>query len=69
VGKAGKLKLGRKKFDLAPGTAKKLKLRLSKKARRKLTKRALKAKLIATAADASGDTLVTIRKARLKRRR
>ena len=68
VGKAGKLKLGRKQFDLQPGAAKKLKLRMSKKARRKLTERALKAKLIATAADASGDTRVTKRKARLKRR-
>jgi hypothetical protein len=68
VGKAGKLKLGRKAFDLQAGAAEKLKLRMSKKARTKLTERALKAKLRATATDASGDTLVTKRKARLKRR-
>lgn len=68
VGKAGKLKLGRKRFDLQAGAAEKLKLRMSKKARNKLTERALKAKLLATATDASGDRRVTKRKARLKRR-
>ena len=41
---------------------------MSKKARRKLADRALKAKLLATASDASGDKRVTKRKARLKRR-
>ena len=68
VGKAGKLKLGRKQFDLQAGESKKLKLRMSTKARRKLSDHALKAKLLATAADASGDTRVTKRKARLKPR-
>ena len=68
VGKAGKLKLGRKKFDLQAGAAEKLRLRMSRKARNKLTERALKAKLLATARDASGDKRVTKRTARLKRR-
>jgi hypothetical protein len=69
AGKAGKVKLGHDEFDLVAGGSQKLKLRLSKKARNKLADHALKAKLIATAADANGDTLVTKRKARLKRKR
>ena len=69
AGKAGKVKLGHDDFDLVAGAGQKLKLRLSKKARNKLADHALKAKLIATAADANGDTLVTKRKARLKRKR
>lgn len=69
VGKAGKLKLGRKKFDLAKGEKKKLRLKMSKKARKELAEHALRAKLKATASDTSGDTLVTTRRARLKRRR
>jgi hypothetical protein len=69
VGKAGKLKLGRKKFDLAKGAEKKLKLKLSRKARKALAKKRRRAKLTATAADTSGDTRVTTRKARLRRLR
>ncbi len=68
VAKAGKLKLGRKSFDLAKGEKQKLRLKMSKKARRELNEHALRAKLKATVSDASGDTLVTTRKARLKRR-
>jgi hypothetical protein len=69
VGKAGKLRLGRKRFDLQPGDSQKLFLRMSKKARTKLADHALRAKLLATASDAGGDTSVTKRRARLKRRR
>jgi hypothetical protein len=69
VGKARKLKLGRKKFALAPGKSKKLRLKMSKAARARLEEKALRAKLTATARDATGDTRVTSRKARLKRRR
>jgi hypothetical protein len=69
VGKAGKLKLGRKRFDLANGERKKLRLKMSKKARRKLAEHALRAKLKATASDTSGDTRVVTRRARLKRLR
>jgi hypothetical protein len=69
VGKAGKLKLGRETFDLVAGASQKLFLRMSKKARNRLEEKALKAKLLATTTDADGDTSVTKRKARLKRRR
>jgi hypothetical protein len=69
VGKAGKLRLGRKAFNLDKGETKKLRLKMSKRARRKLAKRALRAKLKATASDTSGDTRVVKRRARLKRRR
>ena len=69
VGKAGKLKLGREEFDLVAGASQKLFLRMSKKARNKLEDKALRAKLVATASDADGDTSVTKRKKRLKRRR
>jgi hypothetical protein len=69
VGKAGRLGLGRRAFDLDGGEKRKLRLKMSKKARKKLRKRALRAKLQATASDTSGDTLVTSRKARLKRQR
>jgi hypothetical protein len=69
VGKAGKLRLGRDTFDLQAGGSQKLVLRMSRKARNKLADRALRAKLVATASDADGDTSKTKRKARLKRRR
>ncbi len=41
VGKAGNLKLGSKRFDLAQGASKKLKLKMSKKAREQLGEHAL----------------------------
>jgi hypothetical protein len=66
VGKAGKLKLGRKAFDLDGGEKRRLRLKMSRNARKKLAERALRAKLKATASDTTGDTLVTTRKARLK---
>ena len=69
VGKAGKLKLGRKAFNLDKGEKQELRLKMSRKARKELGEHALRAKLKATASDTSGDTLVTVRKARLKRRR
>jgi len=69
VGKSGKLKLGRKKFNLATGEERKLKLKLSRDARQALAERRRRAKLIATAADTSGDTRITKRKSRLKRLR
>jgi hypothetical protein len=69
VGKAGKLRLGRKRFDLDGGEKRKLRLKMSRKARKKLSERALRAKLKATASDTTGDTLVTTRRARLKRQR
>ena len=69
VGKSAKLKLGRKKFDLASGEEQKLKLKLSRKARKALAKKRRRAKLIATAADSSGDKRITKRRARLKRLR
>jgi hypothetical protein len=68
VGKAGKLKLGRKRFDLAKGETRKLRLKMSKKARKQLAQHALKAKLTAIARDASGDKRANTRRARLKRR-
>jgi hypothetical protein len=67
VGKSAKLALGRKNFDLAKGEERKLKLKLSAAAREALSERRRRAKLIATAADTSGDTRITTRKARLKR--
>ena len=66
---AGKLRIGKVQFDLLKGTSEKVRVRMSRKARRKLGRRALSAKLVATAADASGAKAVSIRKARLKRRR
>jgi hypothetical protein len=68
VGKAGYLKLGKKRFNLAKGASKNLKLKMSKAARAELGDHALPAKLKATASDASGDKRVTTRKARLKQR-
>ena len=67
VGKAGTLKLGRAKFDLAKGQTATLRLKLSKTARAALAKRGRRGKLEATAADASGAKRVTTRKIRLKR--
>lgn len=68
VGKAGELKLGRAKFDLARGQSAKLKLKLSKKARVALAKRGRRGKLTATAADASGAKRVAVRRIKLKKR-
>ena len=67
VGKSGRLKLGRKRFNLDGGEAKRLKLNLSGKAQDALSERRLRAKLKATAADSSGDRRVTTRRARLPR--
>jgi hypothetical protein len=67
VGKSGRLKLGRKRFNLDGGEAKRLKLNLSDKAQDALSESRLRAKLRATAADSSGDRRVTTRKARLAR--
>ena len=67
------IKMGRKRvgkaaaFDLAKGTESKVRVRMSRKARRKLQKRARKVRLIVTARDASGDERRTKRKVRLKR--
>ena len=67
VGKARKLKLGRKRFNLDGGEKRKLRLKMSKRARRTLGEHTLRAKLEATASDTSGDTRVVTRKVRLKR--
>jgi hypothetical protein len=67
VGRSGDVKLGRKRFDLDGGEAKKLKLKLSDEAQDALSERRRRAKLKATASDSTGDTRVTTRKARLKR--
>ena len=67
LAKAGKTRIGRKRFDMLKGTREKVRIRMSRKSRRKLSKRALRAKLIATAADASGAKAKNTRKARLKR--
>ncbi|MGH2839020.1 MAG: Calx-beta domain-containing protein [Thermoleophilaceae bacterium] len=69
VAKAGKLKLGRKRFAMAKGQKKTLRLKMSRKARKELAEHALRAKLTATASDGSGDRRATTRKVRLKRRR
>ncbi len=67
VGRSGKLNLGRKKFDLAKGEERILKLKLSRAAREALAERRRRAKLIATASDSTGDTRVSTRKTRLNR--
>ena len=55
VGKAGKLRLGRKQFDLDGGEAKKLKLKLSDEgAQEALRSTRRRAKLKATASDSTG---------------
>jgi hypothetical protein len=70
VGKSRGLKLGRERFDLDGGEAKKLKLKLSDQAQAALSEtRRRRAKLKATASDSSGDRRVTTRKIRLKRLR
>jgi hypothetical protein len=69
VGKAGRLRLGREEFDLQAGDSQKLFLRMSKKARTALRDHGLRAKLVAITSDADGDTSVTKKKSRLKRRR
>ncbi len=67
VARSGRLRLGRKRFDLEGGEAKTLKLKLSDAAQDALSERRRRAKLKATASDSTGDTRVTTRKARLKR--
>jgi hypothetical protein len=67
VGRSGGLKLGRKRFDIDGGEAKKLKLNLSDEAQDALSERRRRAKLKATASDSTGDKRVTTRKARLPR--
>lgn len=65
----GKLKAGTVRFELAKGEGRELKLRLTKKARQALAKRARRVKFIATTADASGAVKVTTRRYRVPRRR
>jgi Calx-beta domain-containing protein len=67
VARSGRLRLGRKRFDLVAGEAKRLKLNLSGAAQDALAERRRRAKLKATASDSTGDKRVTTRKARLKR--
>jgi len=67
VGRSGGMKLGRKRFDLEGGEARKLRLKLSDAAQEALSERRGRAKLKAVAKDSTGDTRVTTRKARLKR--
>jgi hypothetical protein len=63
VAKSQGLKLGRKRFHLDGGDAKKLRLNLSDKGQEALSKRRLRGKLKATARDSSGDRRTTSRKA------
>lgn len=65
VGRSGALKLGRKRFNLDGGEAKRLKLKLSDAAQEALSEERGRAKLKATARDASGDRRVTTRRVRL----
>ncbi|HEX5860097.1 MAG TPA: hypothetical protein VFY91_18455, partial [Microbacterium sp.] len=65
----GKLKAGTVRFELAKGQGRELKLRLTKKARQALKKRARRLKFTATVADASGAQKVTTRRYRVPRRR
>ena len=69
VGRSGGLRLGRKRFDLDGGEAKKLKLKLSDRAQDALSEGRRRARLKATATDSTGDRRVTKRKVRLKRLR
>lgn len=65
VARSGALKLGRKRFNLDGGEAKRLKLKLSDAAQEALSEERGRAKLKATARDASGDRRVTTRRVRL----
>ena len=65
VARSGALKLGRKRFNLDGGKAKRLKLKLSDAAQEALSEERGRAKLKATARDASGDRRVTTRRVRL----
>ena len=67
--KVGKHALRTARFDLEKGQEKKVKQKLSRKARRALAKKRRRAKVTATAKDKTGDTSVTTRKTRLKRLR
>jgi len=67
VAKSGGLRLGRKRFDLEGGEARRLKLKLSDAAQDALSERRRRAKLKATASDSTGDRRVTTRRARLRR--
>ncbi len=67
VARSEGLRLGRKRFDLEGGEAKRLKLKLSDAAQEALSETRRRAKLKATASDSTGDRRVTTRKARLKR--
>jgi hypothetical protein len=69
TGKVGRRALRTARFDLEPGEGAKLRLKLSRAIRTALEEKARRAKLTATAADPSGDTLATTRRARLKRQR
>jgi Calx-beta domain-containing protein len=65
VARSGALKLGRKRFNLDGGEAKRLKLKLSDAAQEALSEERGRAKLKATARDASGDRRVTTRRVRV----
>jgi hypothetical protein len=65
----GKIRAGSAKFELAKGTGREVKVRLSRKARRALAKRARRMKFTATAADASGAQRTVTRRYRIPRRR
>jgi hypothetical protein len=69
VGSAKTLKFGRARFDLAPGTSRKVRLKLSRRTRDALRQRARRVKLAATATDATGDRRVTVRRVRVRRLR
>jgi hypothetical protein len=66
---AGKLKFGAAAFELAKGQTGKLRLKMSRKARAALRKRARRVTFTALAADRSGATRLTVRKFRLSRLR
>ena len=65
--KVGKRKLRKASFDLENGTATKVRQKLPRRVRDAMAERRLRAKLAATAADASGDSAVTKRRSRLRR--
>lgn len=67
VATAGRLKVGAARFALAKGTTGKVTLKLSRRARASLREGALRVKLAATAADASGAKRTVTRTVRLRR--
>jgi hypothetical protein len=67
VATAGKLKVGSARFGIAKGASAKVKVKLSRKARRALRKRARRVKFTANAADASGARRIVQRTFRVKR--